>query len=442
MLAIAFDHFYWQDLDELERVMGPSNELVRISYVRWHQIARRCFPARAFDGIENAFDPSMDNCWNKYREMVKQEVNWIVAAYRPNVFITPSDSFFYIRPFIESFRAAGLNTFVMQKETTISPLVMDEHSKVIEKYVPFMSDHMSVCSERHKQFWLKAGTNNHFVSVTGQPRFDIYRRQLDSGPAPTKQLQKLLYLSYADDAYLPSDLGIDYALSWRQQRQETERIISEISSLFSVTVKKHPQQLRSEDWLGTAVVHADRFADTRKLIIDADVVVGFQTTALYEAAVAGKPVIYAAWGETYESAKDLLIRFDLHPDLLMHAKSHQHLRRLLTTEFSTLQVAGTAGLEVAEGELGLVDGSATERTWSLIRTFSQVPLFTRVTKFQLLRGSRSRILLSFYGLVQTFAMHVAPSFVTKISRRRETLNQRVKEKNNIKKLLKEQKRHA
>jgi hypothetical protein len=441
LIAIAFDHFYWQDLDELDRVMGPNNHLVRISYARWHRIARTCFPKEAFDGIENAFDPKMNDCWKKYCELVKKEVAWIIAAHQPNIFIAPSDAFFYIRPFIESFKEAGLNTFVMQKETTISPLVMDEHSKVISKFIPFMSDHMTVCSERHKQFWLKAGTNAHLISVTGQPRFDIYRRPRECKPGNVDIRPKLLYLSYADDAYLPSDLGIQYSHNWQQQRQETERTICDLSSSFSVTVKKHPQQLNSEDWLGSSIVHADRFADTRKLIIESDVVVGFQTTALYEAAVAGKPVIYAAWGETFESAKDLLIRFDLHPDLVTHANSPEHLRFLLTDELPNLSLASDHGLEVAETELGPVDGQAAERTWAIIQTFLQPAPPADVTKSQLVKVSRLLIISTLYGIAEFFTAYFAPSFGIKITRRNEILKQRLKEKTQIKHNLKELSSH-
>ena len=436
MLAVAFDHFFWQDLDELEKVMGPEHGLVRIPYARWHQIARACFPENAFDGIENAFDPNLNHCWKMYRDLVKEEVNWVVSAYRPNVFITPSDSFFYIRPFIESFKEIGLKTFVMQKETTISPLVMNEHSKVVGKYVPFISDHMSVCSERHKQFWLRSGTDARFISVTGQPRFDIYRRPSLSQHENSELHPKLLYLSYADDAYLPSDLGIEFAGNWSQQREETERIICELSSSFSVTAKKHPQQLQNEDWLGSSVVRADNLADTRQLIIDSDIVVGFQTTALYEAAVAGKPVIYAAWGETYESARELLIRFDLHPDLLVHASSPEHLRLLLTRKLFDMPKAGNIGLAVAERELGPVDGLATQRTWAIIRSYEQTPKFTVVTRIQILRVNQLYVHLAFYWIAKIFSTYIAPSFSPKIIRRREILKQRVKEKNQIKKNIK------
>ena len=50
-------------------------------------------------------------------------------------------------------------------------------------------------------------------------------------------------------------------------------------------------------------------ADTRDLILASDIVVGFQTTALYEAVAARKRTIYAAWGAEYQLHQSGLIPF-------------------------------------------------------------------------------------------------------------------------------------
>ena len=51
-------------------------------------------------------------------------------------------------------------------------------------------------------------------------------------------------------------------------------------------------------------------ADARRLILAADVVVGFQTTAMIEAAVAGKPVVYTGWDPEERRLADRLTPFD------------------------------------------------------------------------------------------------------------------------------------
>ncbi len=421
MRFLAFDHFFWQDLDEIEANLGVDDSLIRIPYQRWHRVARSFFPVNAFHGVENAYNPNMVGTWNRYRSWVTEEVEWILAAYQPNLFVVPSDSFFYLRPFIESFKGHGLNTFVLQKETTISPLVMEEHSRAIGKYVPFMSDHMSVCSDRHKEFWLNAGAESDLITVTGQPRFDIYAP--DKRKPEREIRKKLLYLSYDDTAYLPSDLGHGFIGTWLTQREETERVINEMSEHWDVTVKMHPQQANAANWLGPNVVHADRLADTRHLINESDLVVGFQTTAIYESAVAGKPVIYAAWGETFEANKSTLIRFDLVKGLVTQATSQLHLKELLENPVALLHVATKEGLEVAVQELGPVDGLAAKRAIELMRQFgcnSQTP---RISYIHLFRSVHSRLLSAIFSMGASFSGVVMSSKTEAINRRKRLFAQ-------------------
>jgi hypothetical protein len=360
-----------------------------------------------------------------------------MSAYKPSLFVTPSDVFFYLRPFITAFKEFGLKTFVLQKETTISPLVMDVHSVEIGKYVPFMSDFMTVCSERHKEFWLRAGAKSDLIAVTGQPRFDIYKRDIVEGLSKAVTATKILYLSYDDSAYLPSDLGSDFDGSWKKQRQETEMVLTDISLDSEITVKKHPQQSLAGDWLGPNVRRADRFADTRKLIVEADVVVGFQTTALYEAAVAGKPTIYAAWGEVFEENKESLIRFDLAGELVTHALSSDHLRELLSQRTEDLPKASEVGLRVVYDELGPIDGMATERSWNLMKEFCSTPNPERVSSFELF-WRRKYVLVSFsYRLFAGISKVFIPSKNEGINRRQKIAWQISNERRRISRQLKE-----
>ena len=36
---------------------------------------------------------------------------------------------------------------------------MREHAEVVRRFAPPLADRMTVCSERHKQFWLRAGAD-------------------------------------------------------------------------------------------------------------------------------------------------------------------------------------------------------------------------------------------------------------------------------------------
>jgi hypothetical protein len=293
--------------------------------------------------------------------------NWLLAAYRPTVFIVPSDSFFYLRPLIEQFRTAGVPTAVVQKETTISPMTMATHSEAVRRLVPPIGDVMTVCSERHREFEIRCGADPDTVIVTGQPRFDVYATATPAGSR--SGVPNLLYLSFDDTAYLPDHAERDGLGTWRPMRQAIERVLGVLAEAgqWRVVAKLHPQQQTVDDQLGSAVTRAPRGADTRTLILAADVVVGFQTTAVFEAAVAGRPVVYPAWGEVYEAARPMLIPFEDHPGLVTRVADANALHDLLARGADHIDRPSASARRVAEEHLGPVDGHATERVMSIVR---------------------------------------------------------------------------
>ena len=376
---LAFDHFYRQDLEAIRTALRADDALDVIPYQRLRRIARRAFPAEAFTGVERAFAPDMATAWARYEPLVDRFVDWVVAAYGPNVFVAPSDVFFYLRPAIIRLRGLGIPTVVVQKETTISPMVMELHATDVGRSTPFMSDLMTVCSDRHRDFWLRAGAPPELVRVTGQPRFDVYRTNRATPGAHGRP--RLLYLSYEDVAYLPADLGGADESSWRELRRETEEVLSAASTDWHITVKRHPQQPDEDDWLGENVDRADRDADTRTLILESDVVVGFQTTAVLESALAGKRVLYAAWGETFEASRALLIPYDSYSGVVTHVHSAAELAELLGAGLVNIPRPTSAGMKMIEEHLGPTDGLASQRVVALLRscasTSAAIPTISR-----------------------------------------------------------------
>ena len=82
-------------------------------------------------------------------------------------------------------------------------------------------------------------------------------------------------------------------MNWNDLRDETEHVLR--GAPVEVTVKLHPLQdrtLHEHAFDSDATVQlAPEGADTRELIIASDGVVGFQTTALFEAMAAGTPIV-------------------------------------------------------------------------------------------------------------------------------------------------------
>ena len=420
MNILTFDHFFWQDLDALESVLSTDDVLIRIPYQRWHRAARKAFPEDAFENLGRAYDADLAESWRRFRLFVNDEVKWLIAAYRPNVLVLPSDIFFYVRPFVEEFRSASVGVFVMQKETTISPDVMDHLSLEVAQFTPFMSDFMTVCSERHKQFWIRAGADPELVAVTGQPRFDVYAGSVEE---KISQKPRLLYLTYDDVAYLPTEDGLIFEGTWRDLRLETETILSEFADLYDIRVKQHPQQVTGDTALSAGIVEVDRFADTRDLILNSDLVVGFQTTAIYEAVVCGKPVVYPAWGKTFDVVKRTLCRFEEIPGMINWATSGDHFRAILDVGLEGLSQSSKEGYEEALIHLGPIDGQASERTLKLLRDYAKNPRVVKIALSSYCRRSTTIFELPILWFISLILSGVAPHMSQRFARRREEKRQ-------------------
>jgi hypothetical protein len=375
-VLLMFDHFFDQDLKEIESYGASRYRLVRIPAIRFRKLASQIFPEQAFGDLGTAYGDDMLPHWQRYETLVNFEARWLVACYSPSLFIVPSDVFFYVRPLIAALKLLNVKTLVVQKETTITDFTMKEHAQEIEKWTPFMSDFMTVCSQRQKDFWVLSGANQNRIAVTGQPRFDFYLR-----PQATRRERdrpRLLYLSFDDVAYLPGDLGHENTDTWRAFRQELEETISEFVDFYEIVVKKHPQQQPSQTWLHQNITEARRDQDTRALILKTDVVLAFQTTGAYEGIVAGKQVIYPAWGDVYERNLDGLIRYDLDPELFHHVKSKDELRMMLHSPGQLAKI-NSAGTKKIEQTLGSLDGHATSRLYKYIDSLRNPPTHVAIS---------------------------------------------------------------
>lgn len=369
--ALVVDHFFDQDIDQLRRHLPPGSSLGVIPYQRWAIPARLCFPPSAFTGLEAAYVPGLARRWKVYSAFARRQVNWLFKCYRPSVLILPTDSIFYFRPHIQEFRNLGVPIFVLQKETTISPLTMELHSNEIKEWVPPIFDFTTVCSERQREFWERAGAQPELIEITGQPRFDFYSQPHSPDSASGKP--KLLYLSFDDIAYLPDDLGVSSGHSWSEFRRAVETAIEGFADRFAITVKHHPQQVAKDFIPHSHVTVASPESDTRQLILDADLVVGFQTTALFEAAIAGKPTVYVGWGETFEEFRSGLVPYEKLGGTIRGATSEEIFRDFLETFLDR----GSFGDSSGEGDESLLDqyigprdGGSSSRVWNTIAKYS------------------------------------------------------------------------
>jgi hypothetical protein len=370
--VLAMDHFFDQDLRALEA--DPSLDVRRFPYQRLRSRAVRLMGRDVARGLHPYNNPALGGARGRYAAWLAREVRRLYLERAFDVIVLPSDTFFYVRTLPAAAHRLGLPVVVVQKETTISQATMEVFSLEVKAEAPFASDLMTVCSERQKAFWVRAGTPAEQIEVTGQPRFDIYASRRVSIASPRR---RVLFLTYALDAYVPGAGRGKGLRTWASLRDATERTLVDLvrAGTCDVVVKCHPQQDHRAEVerlsaaaganLGRGLTVADQDADTRALIIAADVVVGFQTTALYEAVAARRSVVYAAWGDEYERHREGLIPFDQAPrGCVRHADAPEVLAAMLTDELAP----ATGCAPWYEEALGVVDGNATARVAARLKT--------------------------------------------------------------------------
>lgn len=371
--VLTLDHFSGQDRSALMDAGGDRFLWRVIPYWRLRDAANRWFPPEVQHGLAPYALPALDAERVRFTAWLRRELGRLFVEWPFDIVVLPSDVYYYVRALPELVHELGVPVVVVQKETTITDETMRRHAADVAAHAPFVSDWMTVCSERHKRFWVEAGADPSLIEVTGQPRFDIYAAPAaadwaDVGLAAASRT--VLFLSYEPDAYLLGEE--DRREGWGLVRSETEAaLIAAAARGWRIVVKPHPLQ----DWdaerrrfeaSGARIELVSPDTDTRLLILLADAVVGFQTTALYEAMVAGKPIAYTAWSPLYERVQAQLIPFDERPDLLDVIRSPDELESWLhePPEPSTETMARRR--QFSEDMLGPMDGRASERTLAAI----------------------------------------------------------------------------
>ena len=267
--------------------------------------------------------PQMAPYIAKVREdFMRPLVDRLIRDINPDVLVTPSDLFYWFRPFIQELRDHGIPTIVQDKEGTISPgPLTDERKQAVKTKYPPISDQYYCWSEGHREFWLEVGVEMERSAVLGQPRSDFFfhsERWPSLADLEIPNCRKLVVIfTFDGDAYATTtELRPDYA-PWRPLRGEIHDVVRSVArdnGDCQFILKVHPQQ--KDIALIEQEANENPVSNVRlmkgaaigsHLIVNADVVVGFQTTALIEAMLLKKPIIYAGWGAAASDLDECLI---------------------------------------------------------------------------------------------------------------------------------------
>jgi hypothetical protein len=376
MRLLLLEHFSKQDIDGLQNAIAAGGRPIEtrvMSYQRLRHEVLKVIPDADDLQLEDYPLPERQAGWKAYERHLEGVFEELYAEWPFEAFVTPSDIFPYVRMAKAACQRLGVPFIVVQKETTVAEGTMEEETVLIRDYTPFAAHHMTVCSERHREYWVRSGTDPAVISVTGQPRFDFYANT----PTPSSE-RRLLFFSYHLYAYaevLTGEMSI-----WRQLHGQTERQLWKLAEEgWHVAIKPHPQQpnwceeMRRmladvPDSARKRVSFVPKQADTRKLIADANVIVGFQTTALLEAMLAGRPTVYTGWDDRAIELQAKLIPFHDWGEIIDLVPAEDALVDVVRS--ARAFPPGTPEWErrrdIFEEQLGPVDGQCSARTLDAI----------------------------------------------------------------------------
>jgi hypothetical protein len=371
---LVLEHFSAQDIDALREAAGDELELDVMPYDLLRSEALRILPTEVGTGLEAFARPELEGARRRYGGLLREMLEDRFSRAPFDALVSPSDSFFYVRAAPAAAHALGVPFLVAQKETTIPEHSMRNDGEMLHRLAPPLADLMTVCSERHKRYWVNAGGAEDRIVVTGQPRFDFYdRRARTPGVTPpARNGHTALFLSYFLDGYYPGDS--QSSGGWSALHGQTEQGLCELARRgWRVLIKPHPQQdvqslralqQRAGDLWGGRISLVDAAADVRELILTVDVTVGFQSTAMLEAMLVGRPVVYTGWDETAAAFGDELIPFHRWEREITVVRSAQELPDAVATASGATCSSGALRRrrELAERYLGPLDGRAAART--------------------------------------------------------------------------------
>ncbi len=383
---LIINHVFDQDIEALGLANNDFNFIV-LSGFTLRYLGTELFPPSVESYI--AYNsPEMDAIKRRYRKIVDRFVRRLKKKYHIAAVVSPSDNFFYVRELIPALHDHGIPYIVVDKEGTICPAYFTHFAEYIQKNCPLIADHILVWSERQRLFWERTGVEHSKISVTGQPRSDFWRqrsrwkkkRELGiDGLRPGNKL--VLFFTYDPWAYTPDYMIEKGEMHWDVLRADTHETLFSFARAHpevDIVIKAHPQQLdlneiRKEITVHqTANVHLARGPElSNHLIVNADVIIGFQTTALIESMVTDTPIIYTFWGEARDRwSKDLIPFHETSGVLTAHGP--QELRESLETCIANPALTAdqrNARNEFVNEYLSDIDGHASDRTLAEIKKF-------------------------------------------------------------------------
>lgn len=305
----------------------------------------------------------------------------LLKAYLPtSTIILPKYNDDYTLEVVQAFHDTGWTTIVYDREGTVTPKRLAYVPPVVAKQAP-TCDYVVTYNETHKAFFEKvsalAGMKPPSIIVMGNPASDEWFRRNGSSPALVGKARSthrdIVFFAFGEFSYVFDTVYLKGKTEvWRELLSDIHRELADHLIEFPndiVHYKRGPKGNR-DYWAGSETLLAlpnaelvPNTANSNQLILEGDVIVAFQTTALIDAMHTDRVIIYCAWGSNYDELKDDLIPFEdyARQGALVHASSPAELKRLLSMDPQDIPIDLAARKRVRELYTTNPDGLVANR---------------------------------------------------------------------------------
>lgn len=390
---VAFNHFFDQDLMSMHYAIkkGINAELGVISPFILYELVKIFIPT-----IKHEYRGYIDKRLILAKETLRKVLLRLLRELQKEipgvVFLAPSDQFYWIREFVMACREVGFPFFILDKEGTISPHDFRALPLDIKTYMPLIADYFLVWSERQAQFHLNAGGDKDKIYIVGQPRSDFWFHN-DLWAEKEKFFKELginsnnktvLFFDFMNNNYI-RDEYFKKGFNWDDFLLDIHSVLfvlAEKHKDINFIFKTHPQAQNTNEirtkikksGLKNVFLVTGAKASTN-LIINSDLVIGFVTTALLDAMLTDKPIIYTFWGNAPDF-KDNIIRFDENKGIDIARRKDEFER--IVEKYIANDFSFTINNKVREARRKLTDiffynadGNVGERVLHMIRELKQ-----------------------------------------------------------------------
>ena len=362
-------------------------------------LAHGILPSYLDDNFYVTDKPEAEEQKRVYRDFLKRMWTKLHRYIRFDAVVTGNFSYYAERVLAAALEALGVPFIAMHKDNLKSAGRI-EFSKAIyrERKGPFTGRRILVYNEKERRLQIEAGiAPPNRITVCGMPRLDRLHewRRTDGGRTViSSQRPQVLFFSFTPKTILPRisrragadlkgnveslDEGTE-AMNWNQLAERSHQAIMRLAKDtpgIDVVIKT---KMRKREWTEMYRMLGERHdlppnlkivigGDPTALILESHVVCGFNTTALFEAVAAGKPVIVPRFAEALDERlrpfivdlEDAVDYADSDEDLIVLLRQKAHEKSQPPVELDPVRI------HILEQWVGNGDGRSGDRVRSAV----------------------------------------------------------------------------